>query len=263
MRPLKTTGPACSSGHFRTQLGELVDALNRYRRELEETSSRRRFATGGRRRRADHAGQDRPRHHRPPQAGGSKTCSATRRISGRCSTRSSTSNRWPPSCRAICTQRLQVLSGQRAIPVPHGDHRRVGQRHRGRRRARRLSVARFTSGLPTRCRCWSPARGRWRPATSTTAFSSHARDEMGELADAMNDMTDALPRDSRRPRPPGAGADQASRPQRAAGQRRLPGRGRGARDQQSAGLDRPVQRIARRPARRSCSTAPTATGPTT
>ena len=82
-------------------------------------------------------------------------------------------------------------------------------------------------------------------------------DEMGELADAMNAMTarfqeirDDLDRQVQR-------AHQAGRPQRAARQRRLPGRRRGARDQQSAGVDRAVQRVARRPPRRPARTTST------
>ena len=63
-------------------------------------------------------------------------------------------------------------------------------------------------------------------------------DEMSELADAMNDMTARFRADSRRSRSPGAGAHQAGGAQRAVGQRRLSGGRRGARNQQSAGLDR-------------------------
>ena len=80
-------------------------------------------------------------------------------------------------------------------------------------------------------------------------------DEMAELAEAMNDMTarfqeirDDLDRQVQR-------AHQASGPQRAARQRRLPGRRRGARNQQPAGVDRHVQRVARGAARGVCSNA--------
>ena len=72
-------------------------------------------------------------------------------------------------------------------------------------------------------------------------------DEMSELAEAMNDMTLAVPHDPRRSGPPGPGAHQAGGPQRAIGQRRLSGGRRGPRNQQPAGLDRHVRRIAGRP----------------
>ena len=72
-----------------------------------------------------------------------------------------------------------------------------------------------------------------------------SHDEMAELAEAMNDMTarfqeirDDLDEQVQE-------RTQASRPQRAAGQRRLSGGRRGARNQQPAGLDRLVRRIAR------------------
>ena len=78
-------------------------------------------------------------------------------------------------------------------------------------------------------------------------ISLDTHDEMSELAEAMNDMTARFQDDSRRPRPPGAGADQAGGAQRAVGQRRLSGRRRGPRNQQSAGLDRHVRRVAGRP----------------
>ncbi len=74
-----------------------------------------------------------------------------------------------------------------------------------------------------------------------------SHDEMAELAAAMNDMTnrfctirDDLDHQVQV-------RTQASRPQRAVGQRRLPGRRRRPRNQQSAGLHRLVCRIARRP----------------
>ena len=54
-----------------------------------------------------------------------------------------------------------------------------------------------------------------------------------------------LPGDPQRPRRQVKQRTQRSRPQRAAGQRRLSGRRRGPRDQQPAGLDRLVRRVAR------------------
>ena len=73
---------------------------------------------------------------------------------------------------------------------------------------------------------------------------------MAELAEAMNDMTarfqeirDDLDAQVKQ-------RTQGSRAQRATGQRRLSGRRRGPRDQQPAGLDRLVRRIARRAAAR-------------
>ena len=55
-----------------------------------------------------------------------------------------------------------------------------------------------------------------------------SHDEMAELADAMNDMTNRFRGDSRRSGSASAGAHQASRAQRATGQRRLSGGRRGA-----------------------------------
>ena len=57
--------------------------------------------------------------------------------------------------------------------------------------------------------------------------------------------------DLRRPGAAGAGAKPAARPIGAAGRRRLPGGRRGARDQQSAGVDRLLLRGAREPAGQS------------
>ena len=78
-------------------------------------------------------------------------------------------------------------------------------------------------------------------------------DEMGELADAMNDMTarfqeirDDLDRQVRER------TKQVVRSEQLASVGFLGGR-RGARNQQSAGVDRDVQRIARRPACTTCS----------
>ena len=79
-------------------------------------------------------------------------------------------------------------------------------------------------------------------------------DEMAELADAMNDMTARFQAIRDDLDQPGPGTHQASRPQRAVGQRRLSGGRRGPRNQQSAGLDRHVRRIARKPHAPRCST---------
>ncbi len=56
----------------------------------------------------------------------------------------------------------------------------------------------------------------------------------------------AIPGHPRRPGPPGAGAHQAGGAERAIGQRGFPGGRRGPRDQQPAGLDRHVRRVAGR-----------------
>ena len=60
-----------------------------------------------------------------------------------------------------------------------------------------------------------------------------------------------------RPRTPGPGAQPAAGPLRAAGRRRLPRRGRGARDQQPAGLDRLLRRGAGGPPQGARSPPPT------
>ncbi len=60
-----------------------------------------------------------------------------------------------------------------------------------------------------------------------------------------------VPGHSRRFGPAGSGALEGSHPQRTVGQRRLPGCGRGARNQQPAGRDRAVRRFARGTRRRA------------
>ena len=77
------------------------------------------------------------------------------------------------------------------------------------------------------------------------------RDEMAELAGALNDMTARFQEIRDDLDAQVQAADQASRAQRAAGQRRLSGGRRGPRNQQPAGLDRLVRRIARS---RGCTT---------
>ena len=133
----------------------------------------------------------------------------------------------------------------------------LGRSPRSRpRRSWRCSSACSIAGCSSRCACSSQARGEVAAGEFDHRIQLASRRRNGELAEAMNDMTarfqeirDDLDRQVQR-------AHEASRPQRATGQRRLSGRRRGPRDQQPAGLDRHVQRIARRPAARPARRAP-------
>ena len=75
-------------------------------------------------------------------------------------------------------------------------------------------------------------------------------DEMGRAGRGDEHMTARVSADSRRSGCAGSGADQAGRAERATGERRVSGGRRGPRDQQSAGVDRDVQRVAGGPPER-------------
>ena len=110
-----------------------------------------------------------------------------------------------------------------------------------------------TAGCFGRCRCLLTGSRVVAGGNFSYRIRLDSNDEMAELAESLNDMTVALPGHPRRSRSPGATAHQAGGAQRAIGQRRLSGGRRGPRDQQSAGVDRDVRRIAGKPAGRDRS----------
>ena len=190
-------------------------------------------------------------------------CSTSERKSASFATTSTSSAAEPPSCPAICT--IGSASWRRcshAVPLgdsPGLDDDRPGHDAARCRRAALPQMDRPTAGDARR----RLARSGRRQVRSPHSSRIERRNARAGRGDERHDGP--LPGNSRRPRLPGPRADEASRPQRATGQRRLSGGRRGPRNQQSAGVDRHVQRVARRPAEPSCSkpsatrTPPTAT----
>ncbi len=120
-----------------------------------------------------------------------------------------------------------------------------------RRRSSSPCSTTSASGCSPRSASSRPACSASTAATSSTPSRLTSGDELQELADEFNDMTARLAAIYARPRPAGQRAQPATRPQRAAGVGRLPGRRRRPRDQQPARQHRVLLRGPGTPAARS------------
>ena len=201
--------------------------------------------------RARNAGRDRRRAGAHPAARRRRrpglAVSTTKRRSASCARMSKRFASWRPSCPAICT------SGSANWRPTFATQYRwaIGLAWVTAALATMLLVAavqlfRKWIARPLATLVRRLARSGRRQVRPSHSPRFRRRDARAGRGDERHDGP--LSGNSRRPRLPGPRADEAGRSQRATGERRLSGRRRGPRNQQSAGVDRHVQRVARRPA---------------